>query len=210
MEFYGITKEDVIRLTEKEGNYYVLRLGSELEITSIKRNNCNNLLSSALSSFKKEDKLMIKYFPSNTVYFDIDFIDDDNEDFGSVSCSISKSEGKIVIGKLSKYDIRTGVLVLSGVLSGNGLIEYDRTIYYNSQFSSASVLSKVKILSVGLRGDNLLGLLFIPKERGFAVSADGSKDLAYSVKTWKLQDYSSWARVEIDSWFRNNKVSIIK
>lgn len=206
MEFYNLDKQKVKSHSEVTENYYIFKLGDKIEVTTTKKQNSNDVLSNFLSSEKKEDKLMIRYFPSNTIYFDKDFIENEGG-CNSVSCRIDKSSFSVYVGKQDKYEIKSGVLAFSGVLSSNNYIESMRYVYSNSQISVSGMKDKVKLISVGLLGDDLFGLYLLPKERGLAISSDSSKDLSYSVKTWNLRDYSSWSRFCINDWFKNSKIS---
>ncbi len=203
MEFYNLDRKLIKRKSTITDNYYAYTLGNRVEITSIKKRNSNDVLSRCLSSRKVEDKLMIKYQPSCIIYFDMDFID--NTDTKLASCYIEVDTGCVFIGRYGKYPINTGVLCFSAVLSANDLVERERLIYSNSQISQEGIKSKIRILSVGLKGDNLFGLYFIPKERGIALSSD-SGCLAYSVNTWVLKDFSDWSSMCLEDWFKGNKI----
>ena len=207
MEFYNLNKDTIRAKSTLVGDYYVFNIGNRIEVTSMKKKDSNNILSNCLSSTKKEDKLMIKYFPSNIIYFDKDFINEDDSDL--CSCSIDVSTCSVYIGRENKYNIQFGVLAFSGILSANNLVESMRYVYCNSQLSDKSTKSKVNILSVGVLNDKLFGLFFLSKERGLAISSDSSLDLSYSVKTWKLQDYSSWNKYCIEDWFQGSKITLV-
>lgn len=207
MEFYNLDKDRIRSCSEIRGDYYVFTLGSRIEVISTKKSNSNDVLSNFLSSEKKEDRMMIKYYPSNTLYFDRDFIDSDAS-CNFVSCKIDKSSFSVYIGKIDKYEIKSGVLAFTGVLSSNNYVESMRYVYSNSQLSDSGVKSKVKLISVGMLGDSLFGLYLLPKERGIAISADSSMDLSYSVKTWNLKDYSTWSKCCVNDWFKASKITV--
>lgn len=206
MEFYNLDKQKIRSHSTLSDDYYIFTLGDKVEVTTTKKQNSNDILSKFLSSEKKEDKLMIRYFPSNVLYFDKDFIDSE-VGCNAVSCRIDKDSFSVYIGKKEKYEIKSGVLAFSGVLSSNNYVESMRYVYSNSQISLTGMKDKVKLISVGLLGDDLFGLYLLPKERGLAISSDYSKDLSYSVKTWNLKDNSSWDRFCINDWFKNCKIT---
>lgn len=207
MEFYNLSKDYIRAKSELIGAYYKYTIGNKVEVTTVKKRNANNLLSTCLSSNKKEDKMMIRYYPNNIIYFDKDFID--NNDSNLASCFIDVDSFSVYIGKVGKYEINSGVLSFTGVLSINNLVQEQRYVYSNSQISDSDTKSKIRIFSVGVLGEELYGLYFIPKERGLAISSDVYNHLAYSVKTWNLKDFSSWSKFSLEDWFKGNKIEEI-
>lgn len=205
MLFYGLSPEQVRCLGHNNGKYYAFELGERVEITCTKRANSNVILSGSLSSNKIEDKFMIKYYPSNTLYFDAELIEN-AEDFSSVSCSIDRNTCSVYIGVSTKYEIRQGVLTLSGAISANGLIQRQRAFLSNSQLGGR-IKEKVRILSVGILGDNLVGLFLSQRERGIAVSIDDSDVVALSTKTLQLRPCDGWGKYFIDDWFDKCKIA---
>lgn len=206
MLFYGLMTTQVKALCPKQGKYYVLRLGEKIEVTSIKRLNTNTVLSGSLSSNKVEDKLMIKYYPNNIIYFDEELIEG-YATLSSVSCEVDKETYTVKVGRQGKYSVNQGVLALSGVLSANGLVERQRAILSNSQVQS-KVRGRVRVLSVGVAGSDLFGLFLARNERGIAVSLDDSDSLALSVKNLQVRDCSDWAKSYIEDWFVGCKVAV--
>lgn len=205
MEFYGLNRDEIKHHSVLENGYYIFKLGKSVEVTAMKKNSVNNVLSKCLSYSKKEDKLMVKYSPSNKIYFDKDFIDDDTS-LNLASCMFDVNTSCVKVGKLEKYEISSGALVLSGVLSANDLVESQRLVYSNSQLSAENTKEMVTIFSLSVLGDSLFGIFFIPKIRGLAISSDTSANLAYSVKTGRLEDYSSWNKYSIEDWFEGSKI----
>ena len=204
MEFFGLNRKSIKSNSVEGKDFYAYKLGEKIEITATKKSNSNTILSSSLSEEKREDKMMIKYHPSNIIFFDKDFIDSESSNL--VSCYIDSSSYSVFIGKEGKYEMNTGVLLFSGVLSLNNLVQKQRVIFTNSQLSDSTTKSKIKLLSVGLLNKSLFGLYYVPKTRGIAIGLDDSDNLAFSTKTWKLQDFSNWDKYTIDDWFYRNKV----
>ena len=216
MLIVGLDASQVKRLAVCKDKYYALSLGDKIEVTSIKKFNKNTVLSGVLSSNKIEDNLMVRYYPSNVIYFDKTLIDEyemSESEFGlnNVSCSVDRNTCSVYIGADNKYEINQGVLTLSGILSANGLVEHHRAIYSNSQMG-AGVQSKVRILSVGMAGDNLIGLFLVQRERGIAIGVDTDVPTArigVSAKTCQLRDCANWHAFYIDDWFSKCKIGVV-
>lgn len=216
MLIVGLDAVQVKRLAVRKDKYYALSLGDKIEVTSIKKFNKNTVLSGVLSSNKIEDNLMVRYYPSNVIYFDKTLIDEYEMyeyefGFNNVSCSVDRNTCSVYIGAENKYEINQGVLTLSGILSANGLVEHHRAIYSNSQMG-AGVQSKVRILSVGRAGDDLIGLFLVQRERGIAVGVDTDAPAArigVSAKTCQLRDCANWHAFYIDDWFNKCKIGVV-
>ena len=206
MIFYGISPKLVKQLGVCEDEYYKLCLGRRVEVTSMKKNNPNTVLTYSLSSSKVEDNFMVKYYPCNYIYFDKDIIDDSDR-FAAVSCTVDRNMFSVYIGKVEKYEIRQGILALSGELSANMLVERQRAVYGNTQIAT-TLQQRVRILSVGLLGESLYGLLLLPRDRGLAVAVDGSDELALSAKNLQLRTCYDWKKFYIEDWFEQCKVQV--
>lgn len=206
MELYGITKSEIKDLAVLEGDYYKLTTGRAIEVTVIRKNNSNIVLTQNLSSDVQQDKFMVRYRPNNMVYFDRDFIDDDKACY--ISCQIDKENNCVKIGKPDKYPISSGVIATTGVLSLNGLVEENRVILYSNRLSDEAVKKKVTLLSVGLKGDELFGLVHIPRHKGIAISVDGTQTMGKSVASEKERNCWEWKSMTIDDLFTSYKINI--
>lgn len=208
MELYGLTRKDIKSLAVLNGDYYTLTVGSEVEVTVVRKINSNNVLTSSLSKSKLEDKFMTKYKPNNIIYFDKDFVDSEKCS-NYVSCQIDRKSCTVFVGSPEKYLIKSGVLATTGILSLNGFVQKQRNIFYSSQLSGSSAKNKITLLSVGLRGDNLFGLYHIPRERGLAISVDDSESMGLSVVSEKIRDCWNWGILHVDDWFDRCKVQAV-
>ena len=76
MNFIGLIKDDILKNSVMtEDGYYRYILGEPLEVTTIKNINSNKLISSNLTARKLEDELMIRYTPTNEIYFSREFLE---------------------------------------------------------------------------------------------------------------------------------------
>lgn len=207
MVLYGITPKQVRTFGIKEGDRYKFCLGTEIEVTTTKKANANQILTGSLSSHKHEDALMMKYNPSNVIYFDADLVEV-WQNFLSVSCEIDKKTYAVRIGISGRYPINGGILALSGVMSANGLVERQRAIFCNAQMAGR-IYEKVRILSVGALRQNLLGVFLVQRERGIAVGVDDSEYTAISAKTLNYRQCMDWSSFYIDDWFDNCRVTVV-
>lgn len=196
----GVSFLEVKEWSEYDANLdaYVFELGKKVEITALKKKHVNRLLSDCLSQSCHTDKWMIKYSPSNKVLFDTDLIER-SIPVSEVSCDIDSDSRMLRIGVLNKYKLKTGILMLSGKLSANGYIEQHYDILSGSQLSKQAALSKVSLLSLGMRGNKLCGFFHIPRERSLAISTEDSM-LAYSTVTSSMRSCLSWNKLYIDDW----------
>lgn len=203
MIFYGLDKKNIIEHSELVDGYYKYELGKKVEVTSLKKKHVNEILSKNLSSKVKEDKLMVRYYPTNEIFFKKDFLETTN-DKNFASFCVQKESCSAFIGSTKDFTINSGILVFSGVLSLNNMVENDRMIRCNSQMKDY-VRKKVKILACGLRDNKLLALYYIPSERGLALSCD-SGSMSISAKSLMMRNYSSWDSYSLVDWFEEVKV----
>lgn len=203
MLFYGLNKEDIKSSSKVLDNFYVYNVGASVEVTSLKKKHVNEILAKNLSSNVKEDRLMVKYYPSNEIYFNKSLIDSNISNNFSSYC-ISKEFGRVYVGEGKDYSINSGILALSGILSLNGLVEKERLILCNSQMRKY-VREKVKVLACGVRGDKLLALYYIPSERGLALSCD-SGGMGISAKSLMIKNYDAWDFFSLENWFEGVQI----
>lgn len=206
MELFGLSRTDILNNSVIKDNYYAMTMGEQVEVTALRKRNSNNILIQSLSKKQSEDKFMVKYIPNNVVYFDKELIDSEIP-LKYVSCKIDRKSCCVFVGRPEKYQISSGVLATTGVLSLNGMVEVDRDIYYGSHLTSTSLKTKVTLLSVGLRGDSLFGLFHIPRERGIAVSVDNKTQKGVSVASMRERDCWNWGTCCVEDWFDKCKVT---
>lgn len=187
-----------------ENGYYKFELGSPIEVTIIKRNHSNDLIARCLSSKVKEDKLMLKYMPTNVIYFSSSLLErDDCGDF--VSCYIDSETSSVYVGCRGELDVESGVLTFSGFLSGNNMVESNKLILGNSRVED-TIKSRVRILSIGLKCGKLFALYFIPNSRGMSVGLKDERNRGISTNSMKVRDCQGYKGFIIDDWFKGAKI----
>ena len=208
MNFIGLDKHNILANSEiTEDGYYCYNLGSLVEVTSIKSLNSNKLISSNLTARKTEDKLMVRYVPANEIYFSQAFVEsEDDKNFASLY--INYDIPRIYIGAPAEFKGTTGVLTLSGFLSANNLVESQRLVFGNDKMVD-NLKSRVKVLAVGIKDNELLALYYIPNARGITVGIKGSMNRAISPVTLKTKDCTSYKSFIIDDWFERSKVKVV-
>ena len=88
------------------------------------------------------------------------------------------------------------------------LVQCHRKIYYSSNLSPLLVKRKVKVLAVGLKGEKLFGMFYVPQNRGLAVSVDYTESMGFSAESKKYRECWNWEHLCIDDWFDGNSISI--
>ena len=206
MIFYGLDKRNIKENSELTNGFYRYELGNKVEVTSLKKKHVNDILARNLSSEVKEDKLMVKYYPTNEVFFKKDFIDSTcNKNFAS--CLLTKESCSAFVGSTEDFPINSGILTFSGVLSLNNMVQRDRVILCNSQMDDYA-RSKIRVLACGVRDDKLLALYYIPSERGLALSCDEG-GMCISAKSLMYKNYSNWDTFTLEDWFEGVKIKEI-
>lgn len=206
MIFYGLDKRNIKENSELTNGFYRYELGNKVEVTSLKKKHVNDILARNLSSEVKEDKLMVKYYPTNEVFFKKDFIDSTcNKNFAS--CLLTKESCSAFVGSTEDFPINSGILTFSGVLSLNNMVQRDRVILCNSQMDDYA-RSKIRVLACGIRDDKLLALYYIPSERGLALSCDEG-GMCISAKSLMYKNYSNWDTFTLEDWFEGVKIKEI-
>lgn len=206
MIFYGLDKRNIKENSELTNGFYRYELGNKVEVTSLKKKHVNDILARNLSSEVKEDKLMVKYYPTNEVFFKKNFIDSTcNKNFAS--CLLTKESCSAFVGSTEDFPINSGILTFSGVLSLNNMVQRDRVILCNSQMDDYA-RSKIRVLACGIRDDKLLALYYIPSERGLALSCDEG-GMCISAKSLMYKNYSNWDTFTLEDWFEGVKIKEI-
>ena len=203
MKFIELDKNDIINHSVYNDGFYEYTIGSPVEITSIKSGHMNNIMAKNLSSDCKEDSLMVKYSPTNTIYFSEEFIKSvDNY----VSFNIENN--KLYIGTASQFGSDNGILVFSGYFSANRLIEQDRPILCTPKMK-ATIMSSIRVLSLGVLGDKLCGLFYIPATKGLKVSTKKRGTLGISPINYKETFCNNYEQFTIKDWFDLAKIEEI-
>ena len=205
MKFLDIQKYNIVENSVLNADgFYEYNLGNPIEVTTIKHSNSNKLMSSNLSSFVKDDKLMIKYTPTNKVYFSRAFLEG-SCDGNFASFYIDKKFGCIYVGTAEEFGSNSGYLVLSGFLSANNYVEKDRAVLCNDKMLN-TIKSKVRVLSVGVRGDKLFALYYIPANKGVVIGIGDKSEYGLSSVSGKIKKYSGYIGFTIKDWFDGAKV----
>lgn len=199
MKFVDFNKGAIVSDSILEDNYYIYTLGAPVEVTTIKSSHKNNLIASKLADEMKEDKLMIKYRPTNKIYFSKNFIENDTEEFYA-SCYLDVEKGRLYVGTLDEFGNSSGVLAFSGYLSLNNLVEEDRPILCTERMKT-TIMNRIRVMSVGVRGDKLYGLFYIPSVKGMKLSIRGRVNVGISPITYKLSSCKNSSTFTIKDWF---------
>lgn len=205
ISFTQLKKEAVY---DEEVDAYVYNLGTKIEVTSTKRAHVAKMLAKYLSSDVREDELMIRYRPSSRILIDTELLE-------SVfmptefSCVLDEEAKALRLGRVEKYRINSGVLVMSGKLSANGMIESHNEIKFGSKYAKEGVIGNARLLGVAWRHNKLFGIIHVPSERGLAVSAD-SEFTCYSLVNSEKRSCLGWGGVTIDDWFDGSKIVLIE
>ena len=173
----------------KNGNYRIY-LGDRLSVLESKSGSNTKLLSSELSYRKHISKYMMKYFPNNRIHIDEDLVKEGDIALKSVSCFIDSKSCSVFIGKLEKYSIKEGVLVISTDILDN-TYQY-REIYYSNIYNEKDIFNKVNILALGYNNTALVGLILIPNDNNIDLN--------------KRDDYNS---LVIEDWFENSLIRVL-
>lgn len=199
MKFLDFDRERIRLDGELQGSHYVYQVGSPIEVTAVRSLHKNELLATKLSTQVKNDHLMTKYCPSNKIYFSQGVVESSNcDDF--VSCFVDDKNCCLYVGTASEYGTTSGILTFSGYLSLNRLVEEHKTVLCTSKMM-ATIMSRVRILSLGLVEDNVYGLLYIPGVKGIKVAERGSVESGISPVTYKVGPCRGYQRFTIESWF---------
>jgi hypothetical protein len=148
---------------------------------------------------------MIRYEPTNKVYFDRQLLEDTQTGGNYISCFIDEKTSRVIIGKPENYPIKNGVLTFSGNLSMNNLVETTKMILGNSK-TIATIKDRAKVLAVGMKNGQLFGLYHIGNSNGLAVSIPKRKGFGVSTKTLKIKDCSDYIGFTLDDWFEGTRI----
>lgn len=199
MKFIDLNREEIKQHSILEDGYYIYTVGSPVEITTSKSNNKNEIIAKVLSEFSQQDKLMVKYEPTNKIYFSKNFIDN-NTNENLASFYIDKNTCRFYVGTPTEFGNISGILAFSGYLSANNLVEEDRPILCTKRMANY-LTSRIRVMSVGVRENMLYGLFYIPNVKGMKLSLRGSFDKGYSPVSYKLSKCGECCHYTIKDWF---------
>lgn len=205
MRFIDLNKQFIKSHSEKtDDGYYIFSMGEPIEVTCMKSKHDNSCIADNLSSKVIEDKFFVKYLPSNVIYFSSLLIDSESCE-NIVSFYIDKKSSRLYVGTKEEFGVTSGVLMFSGELSLNGYVAKHRLVYGNSKMKS-TLLKRVRILSVGLRGSELFALFYLPITRGISIEDFEHKDTGISTSTLKKKTIEGQLGVSVVDWFKSAKV----
>lgn len=200
MKFLDFDRERIRADAEIEGSYYVYSVGAPIEVLSVGGNE-NELLAKRLSTGLKDDRLMTKYCPTNKVYFSRGVVENViDDDF--VSFYVDEKNCRLYVGSAEEYGRMSGVLTFSGYMSLNRLVEENKNILC-TQKMIATVFRSVRILALGLVGDSIFGLMYIPGLKGVKIAERGNHEYGVSPITYKSGICRGYKLLTINSWFND-------
>lgn len=183
-----------------DGEYYHYVLGRPVEVISMQSTHRNRLISDNTAVACKEDRLMLKYTPTYEILFTKSYI---TEKPDSVSCKIDAKSNSVFIGTVQEFGSSGGILAFSGYLSANNLVERNRPIYCTKR--NVDILrDRVRLLAVGMRGEELFGIFYIPALKGILLG-DG-ETFGVSANTYRSVFCSDYARFYIKDWFQSARL----
>lgn len=199
MKFLGLDRSLIRSCSEVTDTCYVYQVGAPIEVVAVRSLHKNEMLAKKLSTQVKDDSLMTRYCPTNKVYFSRDLIDDsEGDDF--VSCHVDNAGCRLCVGSNEEFGQMSGVLTFSGYLSLNRLVEENKSILCTNKMR-ATIMSRVRIMALGLVGDNVFGLLYIPSIKGIKIAERGSSGYGISPITYKSEFCNGYQSFTIDNWF---------
>lgn len=199
MYFADLSKKEILDSSIDLGDYFEYTLGSPVEITTLKSLHKNDVIAKGLANASKEDKLMVKYSPTNKIYFSKNFILGGTTEIYS-SMYVDEKNGRLYVGSVEEFGNMTGILAFSGYLSLNNLVESDRPILCTTKMRSV-IMERIKVLSLGIRGDKLYALFYIPSIKGLKLSIRGRLDKGISPVTYKISACKDCCSFTIKDWF---------
>lgn len=207
MNFIDLNKSDILNNSiVLDNNYREYTLGDKIEVTSMLKLDENGLVAKNLSTNFTEDKFMRKYSPTNKIYFSERFISSENEG-NFASYHIDTESCRVFIGASDEFEENSGVLVFSGFISINNMLESDRAILCNDRVVN-TFKKRVKLLAVGVRDDKLFGLYLVPNQRGISVGLETSEKFGISTVSLKVVNCEGYNKFKIDDWFKGAKIIV--
>ena len=200
----GYIKNNSCLVEYKGKQFYKYNLGEAVRVLTPTSKHKNMLISENLASKVTNDKLMVQYEPSTNIYFSVDFIEDDNEK-NLASTDLDKKTACLLIGKQNEFSITKGVLTFSGWLSANNYVEKDRLIWGNI-YTLDNLKNKCHVLGLGVRGDKIFGIYYIPNTRGILLGIKNSNILGLTTTNFKEKSIEGYTSFSIKDWFDGAKI----
>lgn len=205
MNFIDLNKSDILNNSIIfNNNFREYTLGDKIEVISMLKLDENGLVAKNLSTNFTEDKFMRKYSPTNKIYFSENFLSSENEG-NFASYYIDTESCRVFVGAPDEFEGNSGVLVFSGFISINNMIESDRDLLCNNRVLN-TFKKRIKLLAVGIRGDKLFGLYLVPNQRGIAIGLENSEKRGISTVSLKVINCESYNRFTINDWFEGAKI----
>ena len=199
MKFLDFDRNVIRNDSKLSGSYYSYTVGAPIEVTAIRSLHKNELLAKKLSINAKDDGFMTRYCPANKVMFSRGVVENSVED-DFVSCYVDNKECCVYVGTAEEYGRMTGILTFSGYMSLNRMVEENKNILCTSKMR-ASIMQCVRIMALGLVGDTVYGLLYIPALKGIKVAERDNPDYGVSPITYKSGVARGYQSFTIESWF---------
>jgi hypothetical protein len=206
LKIAGLSLDDIKGKTQKTECGYLLYLGEQVEITTISNTDRNRLISGTMYQERVEDKYMVKYRPYNQVLFDNEYVDKCVSQGKIISASlfVDNKNCRLCVGVYEKYTTKYGVLICSGQLSLNGLIEQQTTILSYRNNSENVTMEKVRVLTLGMTPNGPIGFWYMPKEKGLAYNVGELQEhLGVSASNNAVIDCNGWFRYELLDWVKD-------
>lgn len=199
MKFLDFDRNEVVKNSKLVGSHYVYQVGAPIEVTAVRSLHKNELLAKKLSVAVKDDRMMTRYCPTNMVRFSRGVVESQNgDDF--VSCYVDNRSCCLYVGTVGEYGNTSGILTFSGYLSLNRMVEEHKRVLCTSKMM-ATVMSRVRIVALGLIGEEVYGLFYIPGVKGIKVAERGAIDSGVSPITYKSGPCRGYQSFTINSWF---------
>ncbi len=209
MRFIGLDKTTLLNHSDYyEDGFYRFSLGRPVEVMTLKSDNSNKMLASVLNAEKLDDKFLLRYKPTPFVFFSEKFLRDENEK-NVASIFIDSNSSCAFVGHLEEFSSTNGVLCMSSFLTANLGVDGDRRIFSGSG-SGESILKRIQILSLGVRGDELLGLFYIPNTRGIYLEKSYESPYCFSLTNGREKLSESMLSYTIEDWFVGAKIKEVK
>lgn len=197
-------------------NTYVKKIGSEAEVSVLKKRDTAPMLSTSLGRVIQEDKFMKRYVPSNVILFDADLIDsiEYSNSIMTENLSFTIQDGAVRVGKRNKYRGKSGILCTSSVLDYYSRADGVNKILSCKNVSREVLVSSIDVLGLGIAknlytdSDMLVGLMYLPCTKGYAVSDNYMEEgTGISSYTGCERDCTNWNEHTLDEWFSRAKIT---
>jgi hypothetical protein len=204
MRILNLDKSVILRYSVYKEPYYEYCLGEPLEIISTKAKHSNQLMADNLSSNKLEDRFMLKYSPTNKIYFTENFLKGKTDE-NFISCLVDEKTSRVIIGRPEEFPLKTGVITFSHRLSMNDKPDKEICVYANSKVAN-TVKQRVKILAIGVKDNITVGLIYVSNSKGLAVELLDKENIGISTQTLREKNLTGYTKYSLDNWFNQARV----